>query len=225
MLLDKDKVLEGVRLVLNKVDQARKADQELALQLCLEELSTKLKSSSQLLNYEISVAAGTREVTVEGSNTDLRYIYALKYGSGLTQNVLDHKDNKIFLREYDSPSEAAGIPTIYTHLSSSNGFPIVKFNKPTLSADTLTVYYFPDIDEGNISLARSATAMIDGTLAYFYGKGDERGAIYYQHFREMIKVARAGDDFTLNYQKSFRISKEDNDIRKAGRLMLNKRSR
>lgn len=225
MLLDKDKVLEGVRLALNKVDKARKDDQELALLLCLEELSTKLKSSSQLLSYTVTVSGNTREVTLEGDNSDLRYIFALKYGTGELQRVLRPIDSRIFLREYDNPSEAIGVPTKYTQLLSDGGFPKIKFNRPTEATDSLIVYYFPDIDEGNISLARSANAMIDGTLAYFFGKGTQEGQIYYQHFREMIKVARAGDDFIVNYQTRMQMSEDDVNIRGAGKIMFNRRSR
>ena len=225
MILDKSIVEQGVKLGMSSTDKARQEDIELAMILCLDDLANKLKSKSHMLNYDVTVSVDDRTKTLTGNNNDLKYIFAIKYGTGTEQVLMTYIDQKKFFVNYDSPSATSGTPSVFTILSSSEGFPIVKFNVPADSATTMTVYYYPDITPDNISFGRSAGMIVVGTKAYFYGIETDRGNNLYQQYKELVMGSRAGDHFMDRPGRRFEMSQADQDIRTVIKNIKNLRSR
>lgn len=223
MQFDKSTVIQGMKMVMPPVDKGRTADINLSISLCLDDLSMKLQSVGVMKSYTESLSADTRTVTLEGDAIDLRDVYAIKYGTGSEQKVLEYKDPAVFLRTYDDPSATADVPSYWTILVASGGYPTVKFNCPTSEADTLTVYYFPDMTPDNMFMARSAAAIVEGALAYFYDIAD-RGAAHYERYKELVKHMRASDTFTPKETKRIEMSIEDKNIRSTLTTIANRRS-
>jgi len=212
MIFDKKQVIEGVKLALETKDKAKKSQLDIALGLCLDDMCMRLKSTSFLENTEESMSTGDREINLIGLNNDLRYIFALKFLGSSTKTPLTRVTPEIFLKDYDDPNASAGEPTIYTVLSSDQGHPTIKLDKPLQKDDTLTVYYFADMTPDNITKARSIAAAVAGTTAYFFGIQSIQGAPYYQSFEKLVMLARASDSFESNAPSMFRMSRADRNI-------------
>lgn len=195
-------------------DDARQINRiESAVNLALYDMAARMKSINQVRNYDISVAASTRTVTVEGEYADIRYIWFVKYGTGSEQKPLEYVAPEFFVEKYDDPSVAVGTPTYYSILTNDYGKPVVKFDVPTEQADTLTVYYFCEPTQQNISRFRSPTAIITGALAYFYGKATEIGTKLYQDFKEMVALERESDPHMADPDRRFKMNKFDREVR------------
>ena len=214
MQFSKTTVIDGIKANLLSAERSKQAQIELALSLCLDDLATSLHSDSMLSLHTQTVAASSRTVEVRGPFDDLRYILALKWSTGLNQKNLEFIDKEEFLKRYDNPGVSADIPNFWTQLTSSEGFPVVKFNVPTSKADTLSTYYYTDLTQDNLSSARSAAAIVTGATAWFYGIADGgKGQNYYERFKEQLKNMRAGDDFRAKSFIKIAMSKNDTDIR------------
>lgn len=208
MIFDKATVIAAVKTRLTSAEKGKDGDIERAMSLCLDEMSMKLRSRGSTLSEPVTVAANTRSVVIDGLNADLRYIYALKYGD----TVLTYYEPVIFMRDYDSSTAQAGTPTYWTQILSSSGYPEVKFDCPTLTSGTLTVYYLPNLTPGTISTMRSAAPVVAGTLAYLWGPETERGLVVYQQFKDLIKSARASDNYLYNSPAKITRSKVEQDM-------------
>lgn len=212
MIFDKKQVIDGVKLALMPKEKVRSGAMNLALGLCLDDMCMRLKSTSFLEVTTESMTAGDRTITLAGANNDLRYIFSLKLAASTNGLPLERKDQKIFLRDHDDPNAEAGEPTFYTVLTSDYGKPTVKFDRPLQTDDTLTVYYFSDMTPENITKARSVAAAVAGTTAYFFGIKSDRGAPYYDSYRELVMLARASDNFESIAPSGFQMSDADRQI-------------
>lgn len=212
MIFDKKQVLDAVKLALEPREKVRSAAMNLALGLCLDDMCMRLKSTSFLENYTESMVAGDRTVNLMGLNSDLRYIFHLKLAGSSSSAPLDRVDPEFFLKNFDDPNASRGEPTVYTVLSSNMGYPTIKLDRPLQKDDTLTVYYFTDMTPENITKARSIAAVVAGTQAYLFGIKSDRGAGYYDSYRELVMLARASDSFESNAPTGFTMSREDKNI-------------
>lgn len=212
MIFDKGDVIAGVKLGLTSSEAKRAPQLDLALGLCLDDMCMRLKSTSFLENTTESLSAGDREVTLTGTNTDLRYIFHIILAGSTNKQPLERVDPGQFLKDHNDPDASRGEPQYYTVLSSDMGYPTVKFNRPLQSDDTLTVYYFSDMTPENISKARSIAAAVAGTLSYFFGTVSEQGAGYYARFEQLTQLARASDSFESHPPTGFRMSEADRGI-------------
>lgn len=212
MIFDKKQVINGVKAALTTKQKARKRDIDLALGLCLDDMCMRLKSTSFLENTTESMVAGDRTVNLMGTNSDLRYIFQLKFVGSSTSVPLDRVDPEFFLKNFDDPNASRGEPTVYTVLSSDMGYPTIKLDKPLQKDDTLTVYYFADMTPDNITKARSVSAAVVGTLAWFHGIGSLEGSSYYQRYEQLVMLARASDSFESNAPTGFTMSRTDKNI-------------
>lgn len=214
MVFDQTSVLDLAKLALTKDDKRRTDDLRLAMSAACDEMVLRLRSHSFIRSYTSNLAINTRSTTLTGEEYDLKYIFALKIGSGDEQQVLIPVDEQQFLRDYDNPSESASLPTHYSILvANDNGYPTIKFNCPLESPEVLTVYYYIDITTENVSAAKSITAITAGTLAYFFGTKSEQGAQYHNEFKEMCALMRGADTFDITKPKEFTLSREDKNIR------------
>ena len=210
MQFSKATVISGIKLALLNKERGRKKDIELSLSLCLDDLATRLQSDSMLSLTTKSVPISSRTVEVRGPSDNLRSIFALKWSTGDNQKVLTFVDKEKFLKNYDNPAETVEVPTFWTQLTSSEGYPVVKFDVPTSKADTLTIYYFADLTQDNLSAARSAAAVVTGSIAYFYGIADgSKGQNYYERFKEQVKSMRSSDSFRYDPFISIEMSEDD----------------
>ncbi len=224
MIFDKASCLSLVKLALSVKDKKRTGDQELAMGGALDDLSLRLRSKSFLTSYDVTVADAARTKELRGDNDDLRGIFALKIGTGSTARVLEYRDPQQFLRTHDASDATAGKPNFFTILTASEGFPTVKFNIPLDGAETMTVYYYLELSPDNVSASRSIAAVTAGTLAYFYGIGEAAGVPYYAQFVQLASLSRASDTFTPETSGVFRLSKEDQAIRRTiGGIRPNRR--
>jgi hypothetical protein len=224
VIFDKSQVIAGVKMGLSSAEAKRSKDITLALGLCLDDMCMRLKSTSFLENTEKSLSAGDRTVTLTGANNDLRYIFHIKLAGSIDKQPLDRIDPEQFLKDYDDPSATNGEPEVYTVLSSEDGKPTVKFDRPLLTDDTLTVYYFSDMTPENISKARSVAAAVAGTLAWFHGIATPEGAGYYAKFEDLVVLSRASDSFESNAPAHFRMSEDDRGIYLAMQTIRSRRS-
>lgn len=226
MLLDKASVIKGVKLGMASADKAKTQEIELALTLCLDDYTTKYKSKSMLKSYSATITANDRTVTLEGDNSDLKYIFALKYASGTANEVvLEYIDPSLWLEEYDSSQESANIPSKFTQLGSEFGKPTVKFNCPALSSTTMLVYYYPEVTGDDISNARTGAAIVVGTKAYFYGLESVEGARLYEAYKDLIGGARAADEYIADIKSQFKMNQDDRKIYSAAWRLKDRRAR
>lgn len=223
MIFDKSQVLDGVKLALDATQKRRTKDQELALGLCLDDMCMRLKSTSFLENYDVSLSAGDRTVNLTGWNMDLRYIFHIKLAGSSDKEPLDRIDPEQFLKDHDASDASRGEPHFYTVLESEIGYPTIKFDRPLQTDDTLTVYYFSDMTPDNISKARSIAAAVAGTLAYFHGTVEGEGLTYYQRYEQLVQLARASDSFESHAPAGFRMSEADRGIYANMRTIRNRR--
>lgn len=208
MIFDKATVILAVKGRLNSSEKGRDGDIERAMALALDEMSMKLRSRGSTLSEPVTVAASTRSFVIDGLNADVKYIYALKYDDV----VLTYYDPMIFMRDYDSLDAQAATPTRWTQILSSGGYPEIKFDCPTSASGILTVYYLPDLTPDTVSFLRSGAPVVEGTLAYLWGIETERGIQVYKHFEELIKSARASDNFLSNSPARIDRSKMEKDL-------------
>ena len=224
MLFAKTQIIAGMKMQFRKPsDKAKSAEINLALALCLDELSNLIQSDSFVTSYSPSVAASDREITLRGAGNDLKFLFGIKYGSGETQALLTYEGPAIFLRDFDNPAATAGTPTVFTILTGNDGFPVIKFNVPAQAATTLTVYYWPEITPDNVQRGRSMAAIVTGAIAYFYGI-DKEGAGAYERFRQAIKNMRGADDFMPRKSTKLGLSKHQKDVFSLRRTMQNRRA-
>lgn len=213
MIFDKATVIAGIKDQLKPADKSKGKKIDRSLAFALDDYTLRLADSGLLTNYDVPVAANDRSVTISGENNDLKYLFAVKYGTGEDQIVLTHVDKKQFLRDYDDPSATAGDPKFFMILSNDEGFPVVKFNVPALDATTMTVYYWPDLTAENLGQSRSAVAPMTGAVAYFYGVTTEIGAIQYALFEKLAGLSKGSDHFLKRVEKKFDLNKFDRDVR------------
>lgn len=223
-MFDKAAVFQLVDQGLEPGQRRMTTSKELALAACLDELGQRMRSKGFIRSYTATVTANTRSYTVRGDSDDLKSIYALKIGSGDEQRVLEYTDPQQFLRDYDDPNATAGMPSRFTVLVADEGFPVVRFNCPLESAESLLVYYHISLTPDNVGLARSISAAVAGTLAYFFGTTTEAGVGHYQRFRELVKLGREADSFTPDVSTEFRLCKQDRDIRVVTAQLRSKRN-
>ena len=195
-----------------------------AINNCLDDLSTRLVTKGMLTSYEDTLTAGTRTYTILGDAQDLRYLFALKYGSGALQLPLDYIDPDQFIKKHDDPSASAGVPRFYTIMDNDGGDPVIKFNVPTLNSDTLVIFYAIDYSSNNIDKLRSGSAVIAGTLAWFWGISDgDRGERSYGIYIGLVALMRASDHFMIRPKKRLGINAFDRSVRTANNVFRNNR--
>ena len=162
MKFDQTSVLALARLALDKSDKRRTDDLRLAMSAACDDMVLRMRSHSYVRSYTVDLAADDREVTLSGDNYDLKYIFALKIGTGDDQKVLIPEDEQQFLRDYDNPSEEADLPTYYSILEADeSGYPKVPsvfcFLRIALSRSPSSL----SLIESNISLS-----LIAGTVSH-----------------------------------------------------------
>lgn len=213
MIFDKATVIAGIKDQLKPADKSKGKKIDRSLAFALDDYTLRLADSGLLTNYDVPVAANDRSVAIPGENDDLKYLFAVKYGTGDDQIVLTHVDKKQFLRDHDNPSAAAADPKFFMVLANDEGFPVVKFNVPALSATTMTVYYYPDMTAENLGQTRSGVAVMAGGVAYFYGIASEVGVVQYALFEKLSALSKGSDHFLRGVEKTFGLSKFDRDVR------------
>lgn len=223
MIFDKSTIIAGMKMGMEPDDKARTDDIELAIGLCLDDLSTRLVSKGFLSAYDVPLTAGVRDKELTGANDDLNYIFAIKYTEGSTIAWLEYYGQEVFLRDYDLSTELSGPPTIWTFFSANDGYPVIKLDRNPAANSELTVYYYPSYTPDNVQMARSASAILAGALAYFYGIENPKGAPYYQRFERGAFRMRAADDYRAKPISRIVMSKDDLAIKSATRAVLNKR--
>ncbi len=224
MFFDTTQVLELVKIPLSSADKKKGDELRLAMGAALDELSMRLKSKSYIVSYSQTIAAAARQTTLRGKSDDLRYLFALKMGSGSEGRVLEYKDPDTFLRTYDASNAPAGSPNFFTIIKSEDGYPIVRYNVPLVGAEALVTYYYKDITPDGVSFARSIAAVAAGTQAYFFGLGSEQGDRAYSHFKELAALARSSDSFLAHEPTGVQLSRQDKTIRvEIKGLQLNRR--
>lgn len=201
MYFDYAEVVKLMKLPMKPAQRKQNNNIRLAISAALDELSMRLRSTSFITSYSTSLAVATRETTLRGENEDLRFIYALKIGSGSYERVLEHVEPGEFLRSYDDADESAGYAGKWTQIKSSDGYPTIRFNKPLSVAETLVTYYWTDMTPDNIAVGRSISAVAAGGLKYFFGAHTPEGAVYDAQFRQLAALARSSDEFTPNVQR------------------------
>ncbi len=213
MIFDKATVIAGIQDQLrSSADRSNLNKIERSLNFALDDYTLRLADSGLLTNYDISISAGDRTVSVPGENDDLKYLFIVKYGTGNDQKPLEFVDKKQFLRDYDNPNATAGTPRFFTMLSTTDGFPVLKFNVPALAATTITVYYWQDMTPENIGQTRSGVAIMAGGVAYFYGVLGG-GAGEYALFEKLAGLSKGSDHFLKKVEKKFNLNKFDRDVR------------
>lgn len=223
MILDKAQIIKLVQLDLTPVDAKNLSRIETALAGALEEMGLRLHTANMLKSYTETVTAGDREITLYGENQDLYSLFALKMGTGADERVLTYREKLKFIHDHDSSSATADLPTIFTILGSTDGKPNVKFDCPASATETLTVYYFPDMSSENLAMARSATALATGTVAYFKGRNTPEGLPYYEQFKELTQLARGSQEMFDRQYYELHLNKEDASIRSVVKTIQTRR--
>ena len=213
MFFSTTQVLELVKIPLTSAQKKMGDELRLAMGAALDELSMRLKSKSFIVAYSQTIASGKRETTLRGESDDLRYLFALKMGSGSEERVLEYKDPDTFLRTYDAGDAPAGNPSFFTIIKSADGYPTVRYDVPLTVAATLVTYYYKDITPDGVSFARSIAAVAAGTQAYFFGLGSESGDRAYSHFKELAALARSSDSFLAHEPTEVLLPRQDRQIR------------
>jgi hypothetical protein len=203
MIFDKSQVEDLIKQNLSSAEKRQSGKINISIAAALDEMMTLMQPRAMVRKQEVSISTDDRTKTLSGINNDLNQIYYLKYGTGDEQAVLEFVSVSRFLDLYDNPSADSGVPTKYTIIESSSGFPVVKFDVPAEEADTLIVYYFVDPDPDMISHFRSAAAIVHGALAFFWGTSTEKGAVAHGNFKSLIKAAREADNWHHNPNLKF----------------------
>ena len=224
MPYDLSEVIDDIKSQVSDVDRKKTAKIHVAIGLCLDDMSERMKSVAMIENYTVSVTADSRTVTLEGDNLDMQQIYYLKWSTGDDQKPLVYKPPEYFIEEYDNPSAAAGVPTYYTILLNDDGFPIVKFNCPVSSTDTLTVYYFKEALPENMARFRSKIAVMCGALSYFKGRVTSEGKEWYRAFEVAVVLAMSSDAYMADELPRMILSIKHRRIRDIVWTLRNRRS-
>ena len=230
MIFDLGTVTDQIERTLKNVnvaDAARADDITASLGLCLDDLATRFKAKGSFLKSDTaSISVSDQTVSITGTQADFRHLFALRFATSDYIRILDYKDPKQFLRDHDVAITATnGKPSIYTVLTTSDeGLPTIKFDRPSDSTATLTIYYVPDITLGSINRAKSVSAIVNGSLAYFYGPGTTLGAGYYQTFKELVTHVRSSDDIHVSAISKFIPSRNDQEVNDIRWILRNKRS-
>ncbi len=193
MLFDLDQITKTVQDHLSDTEKSKEEEVTRALNQCLDDLTISLQSVGFIKTYDVSITAGDRTVTLTGDNNDLRDILYLKIQSGDDQKLLKFKSVAEFLEKYDNPSASADTPTYFTIIMGADGFPTVKVDCPWSAADTMVVYYFSDYSPQSMARMRTGAAIVQGTLAYFWGIQTQQGANCYLHYEKLIRKAINSD--------------------------------
>jgi len=213
VIFDKATVIAGIKDQLRSAaDRGNLKKIERSLSFALDDYTLRLADSGLLTNYDVSISAGDRTVSIPGENDDLKYLFIVKYGTGEDQKPIDFVDKKQFLRDHDNPAATAGTPKFFTILSTTDGFPVLKFNVPALAATTITVYYWLDMTPENIGQTRSGAAITVGAVAWFYGIGGA-GAIEYAAYEKLAALSKGSDHFLKKVEKKLDLNKFDRDVR------------
>jgi len=223
MVFDKTTVIAGVKLALSATDKSRGPDIELAMGLCLDDLSTRLVSKGFLMAYDEPLTLNVRDQVLKGLNEDLKYLFGIKYNYGAEIIWLDYCGVELFLRKYDIADDLQGPPTLWTQLTADGGYPVIKLDRNPADNSFLTVYYYPEYTPDNVQNARSIATITSGTLSYFYGIGTPAGAPYYAAFNAGSTRMRASDDFRSKPTSVIVPSKDDEAIRSARDVLKGKR--
>lgn len=212
MPFDASQVMENIKRGMSPNDKKQTSNHQLALASCLDDMALRYKSIAGVSNYEVSITAGDRSITLSGTNDNLQDIWFIKIGSGVDQKTLIYKSPEVWFDNYDNPAVGAGIPTYYTIIAVDNGFPIVKVDVPFSAPDTMLVYYFLYADQNRLSGFRSTAAITIGAKAYFYGIETEKGAALYANFANLIVLSKAQDDYKKKSQRKFAVNKIDQSV-------------
>lgn len=210
-MIDRELVIKQAQVNVDAKARKRTEAWNSSYQFAVLELGSYLVKKSRITSQDISVAVNDRTVVIPGSNTDISQIYYIKYGTGSDQAVMDYVDLDIFLKDYDSPSQAAGTPTKFTYIGDSNGSPEIKFDCPVSSATTITVWYYRDVNEMDIRDIEGP-ALVYFTKAHFYGMETQAGAASHAAARQLVLGARANDKPIRNEESGFVQSREDRSI-------------
>lgn len=211
MLFDLDQITLAVKDHLSDTEKSKEEPIGRAIAECLDDLTMNLQSVGFVKTYNVSITAGDREVTLTGDNNDLRDILYLKIQTGDSQKLLEFKPVKEFLDKYDNPSASADTPTYFTIIMGADGFPTVKVDCPWLAADTMIVYYFSDYSPQSMAKMRTGAAIIQGTLAYFWGTHTVQGANCYLHYEKLVRKAINSDPW-LKHDAKIDLNKVDADV-------------
>jgi hypothetical protein len=222
-MFDKSAVVKLMDGALSPSQRRMTTQKELAMSACMDEFGQRLRSKGFMYSYTVSVDAGSRTVNLTGENDDLKSIYAIKIGEGTYARVLEYTTPQVFLRDYDAPDQTAGRPTRFTQLISVDGFPQIKFDCPLEVSETLKVYYHVELTPDNMAMARSISASVAGSLAYFFGVHTEAGSVYYAQFKELVRLAREADTYLPEAPSQFRIPKTDRIVRSLQAQLRSKR--
>ena len=222
--VDKTQVITAMKRNMTQAEKGKSTEINNSIAMCLDDLSNRLQSEGLMTTTEVPIAADTRSKELSGEVNDLNFIFALKYGTGNEQKIMEYVEAELFLKLWDNPSAVAGDPSRYTILTSISGNPVVKFDVPAKTADTLVLYYFADLTVDNMTRARSSSAIVAGSLAYFYGFSEQKGAIHYERYKVLVQMMRAGDKFRAKKPGQFVQSKEDRDIRTIQQNIRSRRS-
>ena len=214
MFFDKTAVIELVKVQLTSTERKRTKEIEVALGGALDEYALMIRSENHITSYEVSVAINDREKELRGENDDLRNIFAIKIGSGDQQRILFYDPPDQFIQQYDVGETQAGAVRRFTVMHSTEGFPVIRFDVPSQTAETMTVYYHQDMGPENMILAKNLSAIAQGTLAWFFGIADERGQAHNAKFVRLAMLSRAADNVVPEYSVQIRLSKDDQDIRR-----------
>ena len=95
---------------------------------------------------------------------------------------------------------------------------------PTLNSDTLVIFYAIDYSSNNIDKLRSGSAVIAGTLAWFWGISDgDRGERSYGVYVGLVALMRSSDHFMIRPKKRLGINAFDRGVRTANNIFRNNR--
>lgn len=213
-MIDRATIIDQVKSTLKRDapgDARNDVDINRSFMMAVAEVSTRLKEESLLRTQTISVTKADRTETIPGSNVDITNIYYILYGTGDEQCMLEYVPLERFLKEYNSSETAEGIPTKYTFIGNNAGVPEIKFDCPASATDNIEVWYYIEPDE-NTNQFSKAPALVNLTMAYYYGTGNEKGFRYWQTGTNLIKNVRANAKQVIGTEPGFVLSKFDRDI-------------
>ncbi len=173
---------------------------------------------------EIDVGASDRTVDLL-ADQDIDSLFYIRYGTGEDQKLLTYVPLSEFLKKYSNPSAAVGTPSCYTlmGINPESGLDQIKFNVPAVSATTLELYYYMDVNLGFVK-GSQGPALVNATTAYFFGVGSEQGVGYYNAYRANIRDARAKNKKVVDNESQFIPNQTDINISKIRRSMKDNRA-
>lgn len=197
--------------IINQVIETLPADQKTrsdhigrSYNLAVIDLANKFIEQDRMVMKTTDVSANDRTVILKGINTNVAHIYYIRYGTADEQDLLEYIPFSEFVKKYSNPSADAGVPTKYTFMGrdESTQQPEVKFNCPAEESTTMEVYYFKDIDP-NLLRDSQAPALVNCTLAFFFGIGTEIGRGFYGAYRINIADVRATGKKVVDKESKF----------------------